>query len=176
MRIVEIPGFSAELCGGTHVKATGDIGFFKITDVSSLSAGNKRIVAVTGLKALELFQEMFSIVKTVSWEFKVKPAAIPDVIKKQQEQSKVAQHEIKVLKKELYTYQMPHWLEAIEMIKGMPFLYLSIKETSPDELKEIVTQLDKKNPGFYFLVSSSPTHVAFVLAISPLYSKKIDLV
>lgn len=63
VRMVEIPQFSVELCGGTHVRATGDIGTFKITEVTALSAGQRRIVAVTGPRAIDLFQETFAILK-----------------------------------------------------------------------------------------------------------------
>ncbi len=71
MRVVEVPGFSAELCGGTHVSATGDIGIFKITEITALSAGNRRIVAVTGRGALALFQQSFATVKALATELKV---------------------------------------------------------------------------------------------------------
>src|SRR5205807_408485 len=71
VRAIQINEFSKELCGGTHVERTGDIGSFKITEVSALSAGNRRIVALTGPKAIELFQNCFMTLKNLSQEFKV---------------------------------------------------------------------------------------------------------
>ena len=104
VRVVQVDDFSVELCGGTHVHATGDIGTFKITESTALSAGHRRIVAVTGPGAIELFQETFSIVKTLSQEYKVKREEVLDVVSKQKEQLKLAQQEIKQLKTATYCH------------------------------------------------------------------------
>ena len=63
VRVVTIPEFSAELCCGTHVHATGDIGAFKITELKAISAGNRRIVAYTGQGAIALFRILLTTSK-----------------------------------------------------------------------------------------------------------------
>ncbi len=175
VRVVEIPGSSAELCGGTHVRATGDIGCFKITDVSALSVGVRRIVAVTGPGALSLFQENFALVKALSQEFKVKPTEALDAVKKQRDQLKSALTEIKTLKKQFIQKQIPEWLTHVHQIGSLPFLYLSLQDTAPDELRDIAARLMQAKPGFYFIVSSVSDRVYFFAGISPEYGKFIDL-
>ena len=174
VRLVDIPEFSQELCGGTHVRATGDIGVFKITDISALSAGHRRITAVTGPRALELFQETFAITKNLGQEYKVQREQILDVIQKQKDELKKASHEIKHLKKQAFNYQVPEWLKNTEQINDMNYLYLSIPDAENEDLKEIAQQLGSKKPGFYFLTSMSEGKGIFVAYISPAI-KTIDL-
>ena len=85
VRIVNIPEFSMELCGGTHVARTGDIGTFKITDISSISAGHRRIIALTGPKAIDLFQETFGITKKLSNQFNINRDQLISLEEKQAE-------------------------------------------------------------------------------------------
>lgn len=174
VRMVEIPHFSVELCGGTHVRATGDIGAFKITEISALSAGHRRITAVTGPRALELYQETFTICKTLGQDFKVQREHILDAIHKLKEEYKLLQHEYKNLKKQSYHHQIPLWLEQAQSIKGTHFLYQEVKDASNEELKEIATQLANKKPGFYFLTSVSDGKGTFLAYLSSSI-KNVDL-
>jgi alanyl-tRNA synthetase len=175
VRMVGINDFSTELCGGTHVHATGDIGTFKITEVSAPAAGLRRIVAVTGPRAIELFQQTFNTVKTLSTEFKVKREDVLDALAKQKEQSKELQTTIKALKKQLIHSQLPLWQTRIKLVNDLPYLYLHLDGYTTEELKDIATQLITKKPGFYFLTSSSEGKNVFVCMIAPDLTARIDL-
>lgn len=167
VRMVEIPDFSIELCGGTHVRSTGDIGVFKIVDISALSAGHRRITAVTGPRALELFQQSFEILKGLGQDFKVQREQVADAVQKQKEELKNAQNEIKQLKKQNFKNLVPNLLEKVQSIHGIAYLYESIENANTDELKDIAQQLGTKKPGFYFLISMTDQKGIFVAYLSP---------
>lgn len=175
VRVIDIPGFSAELCGGTHVRATGDIGVFKIIDVSALSAGTRRIVAQTGPAAVALFQETFSSIKMLSQEFKVQTSQIHEAIEKQRLTIKEQQQTIKQLKNELLTSRMKSWREDISEINTIPYLVLSLSDYSASELREIATSLMKQKPGLYIVLSSVDHRTFFVATVDKLYREKIKL-
>ncbi|HKZ80939.1 MAG TPA: alanine--tRNA ligase [Pyrinomonadaceae bacterium] len=93
MRVLTVPGFSMELCGGTHVRATGDIGLFKILSDESIASGVRRIRAVTGVDAFERFREAEALIDHVTGELRISRAELPAYITRLQEDLKKARRE-----------------------------------------------------------------------------------
>lgn len=165
VRMVIVPDFSMELCGGTHVPRTGDIGVFKITEVGALSAGHRRIVAVTGPRAVDLFQDTFNAVKTLSTELRVKKEDVVDAALKNKDTMRELTNQMKTLKQQLWHARIPALLESAQLINGVPFLYSNVGSgTSHEELRDIATQLAYKKAGIYFLVSEDENNRALFLA------------
>ncbi|MBY0353931.1 alanine--tRNA ligase [Candidatus Babeliales bacterium] len=175
VRIVEIPGFSAELCGGTHASSTGIIGCFKIVSDTALATGTRRIVAITGPGAVEMFQQTFDSVKQLSELFKVKQEDVLDAVQKQQATLQATQTQVKQLKKQLYKAFIPAWHNDIEQAGKVQFLYLELDDASADDMKQICTDLSKDKPGFYFLVSKATGRFTFFGYVSKECPHKIDL-
>jgi alanyl-tRNA synthetase len=108
VRVLTVPGvsgdaFSKELCGGTHVRATGDIGLFKITSDESIASGTRRIRAVTGADAFTRFQETEALVDQVSTELRASRNDIPVAVGRLQEELKKARREADELRLKLAT-------------------------------------------------------------------------
>ena len=176
VRVVDVPGFSAELCGGTHVPATGVMGAFKIIDMGALSAGNRRVFAVTGPKAIELMQDNFNTVKVLSQEFKVKPDEVVQTVTKQIEQLHQAQQTVKNLKKQLIQFQTRSWEQEVEAINAVPFLYKQLEGYSVDELREATENLQNSKPGLYVLISTTLENASvFFVSLAPQFDQVVDL-
>ena len=103
MRVLTVPGFSRELCGGTHVRATGDIGVFKITSDESIASGVRRIRAVTGKDAYERFREDEEIIEEVTSNLRTSRAELPSVIGRLQDELKKARREADELRLKIAT-------------------------------------------------------------------------
>ena len=103
MRVLTVPGFSKELCGGTHVRATGDIGLFKITSDESIASGVRRIRAVTGVDAYERFRESEKLVDQVTSGLRVGRAELPASITRLQDELKKARREADELRMKIAT-------------------------------------------------------------------------
>jgi len=103
MRVLTVPGFSKELCGGTHVRATGDIGLFKITSDESIASGVRRIRAITGVDAFERFRETEAIVDKVTADLRTSRSELPGVVGKLQDELKKARREADELRMKIAT-------------------------------------------------------------------------
>ncbi|MEK6282371.1 MAG: alanine--tRNA ligase [Acidobacteriota bacterium] len=97
VRVLSIPGaediFSRELCGGTHVRATGDIGLFKITSDESIASGVRRIRAITGVDAYERFREDEVLIDQIASGLKTSRAEVPTVVGRLQDELRKARRE-----------------------------------------------------------------------------------
>jgi alanyl-tRNA synthetase len=108
VRVLTVPGisgdaFSRELCGGTHVRATGDIGLFKITSDESIASGTRRIRAVTGADAFTRFQETEALVDEVTSGLRTSRNDLPATIERLQEELKKTRREMEELKLKIAT-------------------------------------------------------------------------
>ncbi len=174
VRVIDIPGFSAELCGGTHVHRTGDIGAFKIIEVGALSAGNRRIFALTGPKAIEQFQQSFNCVKALSQEFKVKPSEVVETVEKQQAILRETQNHLAKFKKQLWQSQLDAWHKQVSTIKDIPVLSLVLSDFDANDLREIAQELNKKQAGLYVLVSNQANNISnFICMLDKQYQDKM---
>ncbi len=177
VRVIDIPGFSAELCGGTHVRQTGDIGSFKITEVSALSAGNRRIFALTGPAALTLYQTNFNDLKELSQDFKVQTNEVLAAVKKERELLRKAHQLLQQARTALWQAQMPNWLTSTVDYNSVPYLFLDLNHSEPSELREIANKLVAQKAGLYFLVSQNSETQAtqFLAVLAKDFSTQISL-
>jgi alanyl-tRNA synthetase len=176
VRAVTVPGFSSELCGGTHVQATGEIGAFKIIEETALASGQRRIVALTGIKALENFQDSFNSIKSLSQKLKIKPEEIVFSVEKIDEKLREAEKKIKEMRQKQWEGMIPNWSNSVVKISGVSFLYLELTNYDSDDLRSIVKKLQTIQPGFYFIKNKIESEEGqFLVSIDPVITSMISL-
>jgi alanyl-tRNA synthetase len=175
VRAIIIDNFSAELCGGTHVKATGDIGMFKIIEEISLAAGTRRIVALTGFKAVQEFQQDFSIVKKLCQDFKIKPDQLQTSIDDLQTKIKDGQKEIKQLKNTLMSNSVASWIAQTQMMGTLPLLCIKLENHSLDDLREAAMILQRKQAGLYVLASVHAGKTMLMVSLDQKFSSLMNM-
>lgn len=175
VRAIVIGNYSKELCGGTHVRSTGDIGVFKIVEEQALAAGQRRIVAYTGARALQEFQEDYAIVKSLTQDLKVKPEQILESVEVVGQKVRDLQKEIKQLKKSQWKQQVPEWTSQVEEVNGIPYLGLQLDGYGADDMRDIVQALQQKKPGFYLVVQSDGKKSMFLAMVDKSFAGKVDM-
>lgn len=169
VRVVAVPGVSAELCGGTHVTSTGVIGAFKIVSETALATGTRRIVAVTGPEAIRLFQQSYQISKKLAEQFKVKLDGVTDAVQQLQEKYAQAQSHIRQLKKQLIKSLVPQWLTLIKNMGKARYLNLVVDDYEQDDLKVALVELEQKEQLIVLVInksSSNKERLQFFIAVS----------
>jgi alanyl-tRNA synthetase len=143
VRVVSVAHFSKELCGGLHVSNSGQIGSFKILSESSVSAGVRRIEAVTGMKALELTREDSSILTSLRDKLRCKNEMILDRVEAVFENAKELERDLHAVKLELSMAAAQEVLKNPEMIEGVS-LYIQELLLTEDKFKNLLDGVQAK--------------------------------
>ncbi len=174
VRVVNIPGFSLELCGGTHVRATGDIGYFSIAFESGVAAGVRRIEALTGLGAVDAAQRArMSLQRILSALHAADDQAVA-AIERMQAEIKTLNREVTQLKTKLAMGGgTAGGDEAIE-VHGIKLARKRVTGLDKDALRGLADSLkDKIKSGVVVLASEGDGKVQIVVAVTPDLTSKI---
>ncbi|MCM8528123.1 MAG: alanine--tRNA ligase [Lentisphaeraceae bacterium] len=144
VRVVEIGPFSMELCGGTHVERTGDIGSFKIVSEGSVSAGIRRIEAVTGKASFAKAQETETLLNNITSPLKCAVAEAPDRVQKLLDQLKSLQKENDTLKQKVLLAEADEMLKEAAEHDGVKILCKKISVGDVESLKNLAQSLRAK--------------------------------
>jgi alanyl-tRNA synthetase len=169
VRVVSIPGFSMELCGGTHVRATGDIGPFVITEESGVAAGVRRIEALTGNGAVVWMQEQRDALARVVGALGTAPAQAVDAVQKLQAESKRLSREVEQLKMKvaLGGGGAAEAADEIQDIDGVKLLTRRVAGLEKAALRSLSDTLrDRLGSGVILLASEHDGKVALVVSVS----------
>jgi alanyl-tRNA synthetase len=143
VRVLDI-GSSRELCGGTHVQRTGDIGLFKVVAEGGIAAGVRRIEAVTGDNALAYLQQLEHTVDGVAASLKVTPAEVGARVASVLDQVRALEKEIAALKGKLASSQGDELLSQAVDVKGIKVLAATLDGADARALRETMDKLKDK--------------------------------
>ena len=167
VRVVEIPGFSIELCGGTHVESTGEIGLFNIESENGISSGVRRIVATTGHRSLNYVNNIEEKLEIISSLLKTDENNVVEIVKKYISEAKEAHKEKEQLQNKLLKLEMETMFDDVEEISGIKVIVKDFTEKSIDDLKEIVDRgKEKMGSGIIILGSNTEEKAIFVAGVT----------
>jgi alanyl-tRNA synthetase len=182
VRVLTVPGisgevFSKELCGGTHVRATGDIGLFKITSDESIASGTRRIRAVTGADAFTRFQETEALVDQVATELRAARNDIPVAVGRLQDELKKARRKIDELAQQLAgggSNASANGDEAREVAGGVKVLAREASGLDAAGMRQLSdTLLARIKSGVVVLGRNADGKVSLIVRTSPDLLKRV---
>ncbi|HVH25807.1 MAG TPA: alanine--tRNA ligase [Vicinamibacterales bacterium] len=169
VRVVSVPGFSMELCGGTHVSATGDIGFFVIVSEGGVAAGVRRIEALTGAGALRWAQEQRAAYDRIIERLKVNPEQAVEAIERLQADAKRLARELTQAKTKLAMGGGGDaGPEAAVEIGGIKIARRKVADLDKDAMRALADSMKAAiGTGVVVLASASDGRVQIVVAVTP---------
>ncbi|MBN3797375.1 alanine--tRNA ligase [Burkholderia sp. Ac-20392] len=173
VRVLDL-GFSRELCGGTHVSRSGDIGFFKIVVEGGVAAGIRRVEAITGDNAVRYVQELDARVNEAAAALKAQPSELTQRIAQVQDQVKSLEKELGALKSKLASSQGDELAQQAVEIGGVFVLAATLDGADTKTLRETVDKLkDKLKSAAIVLAAVEGGKVSLIAGVTPDASKKV---
>lgn len=172
VRVVEIGGpFSIELCGGTHVSHSSQIGPVSVLGESSVGSGARRIEAYSGLDAFKYYSKEAALIDAVSRDLKVQSDGLPERIAALSEKLKAAEKEIAKLRQAQLQSQAGQFVEAAQSVNGFDLITVTLPEgVAAGDLRNLATDIRNRvndRDGVIVLASESDGKLPFIVAATP---------
>ena len=163
VRVVSMGEFSNELCGGTHVGNTSQIGSFKILSENGVAAGVRRIEAITGDNVRKYYSELEDELQSAAELVKATPATLLEHIKKLQEELKAVRSENESLKSKEAKNALGDVMNQVKPVGGVPLLAVALKNVDMNALRDLGDQCKEKLPdGVILLISEKDGKVSLM--------------
>lgn len=173
VRVLSI-GSSKELCGGTHVARTGDIGLFKIVSESGVAAGVRRVEAVTGMNALRYLQEQERRIQGISSLLKTQPNEAGERVSGVLDHVRALEKELLRLKSRLAASQGDSLADQAVEVKGVNVLAITLEGADIPSLRETLDKLkDKLKSAAIVLASIDEGKVSLIAGVTPDLTAKV---
>ena len=175
VRVLSIDDFSKELCGGTHVRRTGDIGLFKIVSEGSVAAGTRRIEAVTGEGVLKQLRQASETLALLAGSLHAKPDELLPAVEKLTESEKKLRKELEAQQMKRAASQAADLFKEAREVKGVRVVSARVEVTDRSAMRQMVDDLRAKlGSGVIVLGSVADGKVSLIAAVTKDLTNKLD--
>ncbi len=173
VRVVDVPGFSTELCGGTHIDNIGKIGLFKIVSEGGIAAGVRRIEAKTGYGAYLVEKTEADILKDIEKKLKATNSNLIEKVEKTLETLKDTEKELEALKQKLALFETKAAISGMEEIGGAKVLVAAFKDKSAEDLRTMIDTIKAENEKAIIVLASTQNKLAFAVGVTKTLTDKL---
>jgi alanyl-tRNA synthetase len=167
VRVIRIGDFSTELCGGTHLDATGQIGLFKVVSEGAVASGVRRIEAVTGEAALRHVGQEEAALRESAGLLKIPPLELPKRLQKLLDDQKQLEKQLAQLEGRLARSRAEDLVASARQVAGVPVLAARLDGLDPDGLRSVMDVLRDRLPqGVIFVGSAADSKVNLIASVS----------
>jgi len=170
----KLDGYSMELCGGTHTRATGEIGLFRIIGENAIAAGVRRIEAVAGLTAYDLANQQLQLIRSIAGKINSPVGELEKKIEALLAHQKELEKQLKAAQQREASNAASELLERVQTVNGIPAIVHNVGGVDGDFLQAVADSLKGRFKGVVILGGSANGAVALVAAVSPDFTAKMQ--
>jgi alanyl-tRNA synthetase len=166
--------YSKELCGGTHVQRVGDIGVLKIVSEESVAAGVRRIEAVTGIGAVEHYQQQAQVLRQLASQLNVGEDGILAQVEKLAQTAKQLEKDIREARKKIALEAMTKGKAEVRLVKNTKLVVSQVEDVDREQLREILDRLRQEiGSGVIVLASTENGNIALIVGVTKDLTAKV---
>ncbi len=170
----KLDGYSMELCGGTHTRATGEIGLFRIVSESAVAAGVRRIEAVAGLEAYNLANDQLRLLRTVAGQINSPVGELEKKIEALLAHQKELEKQVKIAMQRNASNAASELLTRAQTVNEIPFISQNLGEAEGDFLQAIADSLKSRFKGVVVLGGCANNAVTLIASVSADFTAKVQ--